>query len=911
MRLFISYSRKDFPTVDQLRNDLRDASIEVWIDKVGLTPGTLSWEQALRDAIRDSDAVLLCASPDSRESPYVRDEVALAKQANKAIYPAWVAGENWLDCVPLGLGGTQYADLRNENYPTGLMQLIGAVRGEITPVTPLVADDTPATIETVAPDFTPRNPYKGLQAFKAADVGDFFGRDALITELLAAVHDKKRAARLIALLGASGSGKSSVMMAGVLPRLQAAHPDWTFLTPIVPSANPLEKLSIMLARQFGNKAQLDIRKELEDNSTRGLHRLACEISDKPVVLYIDQFEEIFTLVEQEADRRHFIDLLTTAMTEPDGVLIVLMSMRADFYDRPLQFTPFGKLIETHHIAITPMTLADLYDVVQKPAQLPDVRLSFDDGLVTEMVFAVREETAALPLLQFTLDQLFEKRADDRLTTQAYQEIGGIQGALAQHADSTYRNLPSDQHRSLARALFLRLIEPGQTEQDTTRRRATYNELTLPDAEQTRILQETAAAFVNARLLVSDQSGDTRTVEVSHEALIREWGRLREWLHAAREDLRLQKSLVADVAEWQRRGQPADMLYRGTVLAEAQTWAERNRASRDETAFLEKSHRTENERQRREAVTRRNFRYALLGLVGVIVFASVGLAVIFAQNNAKLQAEVAFTNLEINRFSTLRAGDVIVPLGTQTPGFFEPTMTAVAILNAHNPSLAENQMTDEYGVDMVRVPAGCFFMGSDRGSSDEQPTHEICFDAPFWIDKTEVTQADFARLGGVQAAPPGFTGDDLPVETITWTEALDFCETREGRLPTEAEWEYAARGPDNLVYPWGSEFIADNVVYRENSNSQTAPVGSRPDGASWVGALDMSGNVWEWTLSEDRDYPYDSDDGRENISSDARRVVRGGAWYVDDFSLRAANRISYDPTITDVFLGFRCVRPPSP
>ncbi|PJF27076.1 MAG: hypothetical protein CUN52_15015, partial [Phototrophicales bacterium] len=154
-----------------------------------------------------------------------------------------------------------------------------------------------------------------------------------------------------------------------------------------------------------------------------------------------------------------------------------------------------------------------------------------------------------------------------------------------------------------------------------------------------------------------------------------------------------------------------------------------------------------------------------------------------------------------------------------------------------------------GVVMVLVPKGCFMMGSDDGDSDEQPVHEQCFDEPFWIDKYEVTQAQFAQFGGRKANPNYFKGDDLPIERITWFEARDYCEQRRGgRLPTEREWEYAARGPKNLIYPWGNEFMANNVVYDGNSNSGTAPVGSREGGISWVGAMDMSGNVWEWVSS---------------------------------------------------------------
>jgi formylglycine-generating enzyme required for sulfatase activity len=219
-----------------------------------------------------------------------------------------------------------------------------------------------------------------------------------------------------------------------------------------------------------------------------------------------------------------------------------------------------------------------------------------------------------------------------------------------------------------------------------------------------------------------------------------------------------------------------------------------------------------------------------------------------------------------------------------------------------------------GVTMVLVPAGCFQMGSEDGESDERPAHEVCIEAPFWLDKFEVTQADFERLGGVKAEANRFDGDARPVERITWFEAEAFCrERRGGRLPSEAEWEFAARGPDGLEYPWRGEFVAENVVFDDNAN-QTADVGEgiRTGGASWVGAHDLSGNVWEWVstsygiddgnynFSEADEkrftYPYRADDGREEINSNTRyiRVLRGGSWDIALDDLRAANRNYYTP-----------------
>jgi formylglycine-generating enzyme required for sulfatase activity len=214
-----------------------------------------------------------------------------------------------------------------------------------------------------------------------------------------------------------------------------------------------------------------------------------------------------------------------------------------------------------------------------------------------------------------------------------------------------------------------------------------------------------------------------------------------------------------------------------------------------------------------------------------------------------------------------------------------------------------------GVNMVLVPKGCFIMGSEDGESNERPTTYICFDKPFWVDETEVTQADFIRLGGTKDNANQFDGAKLPVENITWLEAQAFCEKRHGRLPTEAEWEYAVRGPDELIYPWGNDFIAENVIYSSNSNGQTVEVKSRPNGISWVGAFDFRGNVWEWTLSEYELYPYDKDDGREDIGKrDRYRVRRGGSFLDSPYNVRGMYRYNSISSVENYLtFGFRCFR----
>lgn len=439
----------------------------------------------------------------------------------------------------------------------------------------------------------PRNPYKGLRAFTAADSGDFFGRERLIAAALARLNTAVTdGPRFLGLVGASGAGKSSLLLAGVLPRLRAGalpgSADWHYLEPIVPGAYPLEALSVALGRGLPGSSLRATRDDLNDGP-RGLHRLARRIATGPtshVVLVIDQAEELFTLTTDDRERRQVIELMVTAATEPRGPMLVLLTLRADFYDRPLAYPALGALLHAQSLVLLPMTLGELREAIEQPARLPEVQITFEDELASEVVLEVQGQAGALPLLQFTLDTLFQQRVGRVLTRAAYAAIGGVRGALARQAEATYTALPDHTHQRLARALFLRLIDPGATAQDTTRRRAALPELTLPAATQTALLRAVATAFVDARLLTASESAGLTMLEVSHEALIREWPRLAGWLHAAREDVRLQQTISADAAAWTRRGQPTDYLYRGAALDEALIWAERNTASAGEMAFLE-------------------------------------------------------------------------------------------------------------------------------------------------------------------------------------------------------------------------------------------------------------------------------------------------------------------------------------
>jgi formylglycine-generating enzyme required for sulfatase activity len=220
-------------------------------------------------------------------------------------------------------------------------------------------------------------------------------------------------------------------------------------------------------------------------------------------------------------------------------------------------------------------------------------------------------------------------------------------------------------------------------------------------------------------------------------------------------------------------------------------------------------------------------------------------------------------------------------------------------------------TQEFNyVMMVLVPAGCFMMGIDGGDGAESPASQQCFDRPFWIDQTEVTNDQFRQLRGEAAQESSLfsKGGQQPRDNITWDEAWAFCTARGVRLPTEAEWEYAARGPDNLLYPWGNDFVEGYAVSNSGLN---ADVGSVPLGVSWVGAYDMSGNVAEWVNSWYGPYPFTIGDSREEygpIGDFRYRVQRGGAsnsTYAD--AVRSVSRDQVDPSLALARHGFRCAR----
>ena len=442
------------------------------------------------------------------------------------------------------------------------------------------------------------NPYRGLRKFTESEATFFFGRTAAIDSLLGTMtrlvekKTSRRAPDLIAVLGPSGSGKSSLVRAGLIPALRRGRQPGSQSWPIkvmLPGERPLDAL----AEMFLGLAQRDlgaIRRSLAEGS-QALHQLIVESlaaagqPDETIfVLVIDQFEELFTLCESQAERRLFIEQVLYATQVSRNRSFVVLTMRSDFYSRVAASKALAEAITQHQMLISPLTEKELREAILLPAEA--VGLELEKALVETLLQDTADSPAVLPLLQEALTELFHRREGNLLTLAAYQQIGGVKGALAHKADSIVDGLPTEQ-RHIVRRIFLRLVNLGQGSADT-RRRATFSEV-VPHGSDPAEVEAIVQLLADANLIVTGRHPDTDEIiiDVGHEALIRNWPRFQAWLDKDRQGLRIRQQLSRAALEWAERERAEDSLFRGARLLETEEWAEANPAEINdlEAAFL--------------------------------------------------------------------------------------------------------------------------------------------------------------------------------------------------------------------------------------------------------------------------------------------------------------------------------------
>ena len=497
----------------------------------------------------------------------------------------------------------------------------------------------------------PENPYKGLQSFQTIDAADYFGQDQLIEKLLRRMNSDEVYKRFLALVGPSGSGKSSLIRAGLIPALwkgQLPGSEKWFVVEMLPGTHPLEELEVALSRVAANQSQ-NLNEHL-NRDERGLLRVANLIlpqDDTELVIVIDQFEELFTLVEDESQRQAFLRLIEHAVIDPRSRIRFIVTLRADYYDKPLHYPDFAEVLRARMETILPMGAKALERVIRGPAER--VKVIFEDGLVAQIVSEMTYQIGALPMLQYALTELFNRRQGRVLTHEAYREIGGAVGALANRADEIYFSFDEDA-QELIRQIFLRLVTLGEGAEDT-RRRVTFDEL-LSLSNQADLMEEIIDAFADHRLFSLGRDDGTRqaTVEVAHEAILQEWTRLRQWLNDSRDDIRRERIIARAATDWETNNQDNSYLLHGARLEQFETWYKTTELSLTPTEkhYIQSSieerdieQQKEIERKAREANLEKRAIQQLRLLVGVFVIATIiagGLALFaFDRQRATQQA----------------------------------------------------------------------------------------------------------------------------------------------------------------------------------------------------------------------------------------------------------------------------------
>jgi formylglycine-generating enzyme required for sulfatase activity len=720
-------------------------------------------------------------------------------------------------------------------------------------------------------------PYRGLFAFREQDAKFFFGRETFTEQLVAAVQRQQ----LVAVIGSSGSGKSSVVFAGCVPQLRQQG-DW-LINSFRPGERPFRNLAAalvpLLETQMSETDQLaEINKlaktlrlgdvALQDVVTRILEKN----SSTCLLLVADQFEELYTLCKDGSECQLFLDRLLEALNEAPNFRLVL-TLRADFLGYALSYRPFADALQNTDVKLGPMNRQEFQDVIEKPTQKQGVKM--EQGLTKRILEAVGEEPGNLPLLEFALTQLWEKQSNSKLTHDAYDAIGGVEKALSNHADDVYAQL-TDEEQKQVQKIFIQLVRPGEGTADT-RRQATRAEVGEENWDLVKRLAD-------ERLVVSDRKKTTgeaeeETVEIVHEALIREWQRLRKWMNDDRAFRLWQERLRTAMHQWETTGKDDGALLRGSLLSEAEAWQQQRLAelSKEERVFIQLSlalrDREKNEReqmQQRELVLVRQARSRLRWLVAALSTIVIGTTSVLAYPYI---LSYVLSRIAAGAMKDIRGG--IATIGTNDP----------------------------------------------LAPSEERPKQHIRL-AAFQIEQYEVSNRQYrfcvqaGKCSPPATEPERYYNDSklhYPIVGITAIQAAEYCRWLGRRLPTELEWEGAARGfePKSRLWPWGNTPPTRQRanILSGNTSKEIELVNSHPDGVTPEGIYNLVGNVREWTASYFPEYSNSTQqqvwDGNLKNLLPMALAQRGGGWTDEMYSI--TTRVPAQASPGSESTGVRCAK----
>lgn len=531
-------------------------------------------------------------------------------------------------------------------------------------------------------------PYQGLLNFGVDDTDRFFGRDNLTAEIVGRLCNTN----FLTVMGASGSGKSSVVRAGVVPAMQGrknldalnelALGYWQEII-MTPTAWPLAKIAEMLF-PHEEVAQNQLQRQLQQTEKALADSINQLITTdkKHRVLVVDQFEELFTLCSDKVARQAFINNLLYIANNQQPSLKIIVVLRADFYHHCLQYKNLAHLVIENQMTVLQMESEELAEAILWPAAMGQWKLQA--SLIDQMLDDIGQEPGALPLLSHALLETWNRRRLRVMTLSGYREAGSIKGAIAQTAETIFTNL-TENEQLLAKSLFLRLTEPGPEEALDTRRKVRFDEIDEDSATQ-RVWHK----LTQARLITADEVG----LEVAHETLIRKWPRLRQWLNTNRKGLIIHHGLINAAQTWEEKGEESSYLYSGSRLEEAEQWAKSNSENLNalEQIFLEASLLADKQRKR-------NRRYLQVGVtigVSILVILSIATAMINNARNSAITAqetaEAAQATSDVNaNEASFQAGEANIARSTsEAAAIIESEARTTAVVAQSTAEANENR-----------------------------------------------------------------------------------------------------------------------------------------------------------------------------------------------------------------------------
>lgn len=917
--IFINHSHSDKELAKKIYDALinagyKDVDVYQSSNQKAGNPGGAEWEKYLWRRLNRSVGVIALITKNSLESPWCISEILLARERGLHIIPI-------LDKVPRpsflsDIEPILFDDLKFEEVVNMLFKALKDKH-----------------IDEAFPLPSNKGPYPGMDAFQEDEAAIFFGRRNNITDIITKLNQcsqgNEATNKFILILGASGSGKSSLVRAGILPRLKPRQHNmgrnWIVLKPIVPSKGFRDLVTVIYEEiteiqsspSFAEiYSRIDPQKRAGSNirtAANALSDIASELlaskkmSEKYVLFFIDQLEEVFETKESDSDAQMLLKLLLFASKMRDSRIIVIATMRSDFLN---EFQQIDGVTDSYtSCTLDPMDKNRYGEIIEGPAYRYGLKI--EPGLVERL----KEDTGtsdALPLLAVTLKKLYEKCAetDNKLKISDYEslfpkveytdEFGkkrtatGVQAAVQQEAEKVLKDCGfdtfSDQNISDLRETFLKLTKINEDGQ-FTRRRIEYD-----------LISESCLEVINSlrdkRLLTTDIDLDSKkkVISVTHEALFRVWKRLHDWLTDAKKALLLRSTMEAAANEWFEQGKPDKLLWSAERIVD--TINEINDAGIDY-----------------DNVDKKALVYEFLGPISFKVLVAL---IAFDEDKQALKDDKLYGESwrpPLNHEERAQVGDRLALINDDRSGV----------------GLNSEGLPD---IEWCKFPGGEIELkimkvaGDNTSGVKNTLTKRIL---PFEISRFPITVNQFKEFvsdcfgDGKWVSPLKLPFDldqnnPLPKHAanrgnqaaygISYLHALAFCHwvghkfNSKIQIPSEFEWQAAANGGDiKRKYPWGSRWSSRKANTFENDLGRQVSVGLYPMGRSPIGCEDLAGNIWEWCRNsfdqpESEEHPYDPK---------TLRTLRGGSWDYLRVATECDFRLRPRPNLRYHNVGFRIVR----